>query len=695
MKKLQLGLTFIVIFFLIFNKCFNTFALENNSRYKTNSVLYISSYYLEHPIAREVTKGINDSLKDVEEDVYLYTEYLDVRLTNKKNKDFKQYLKQKYEGMDIDLVIVSGEKALEFTNKNIYNIVDKKTPIVFCGVKELEYQPKLNFNNYAGITEKLQLKSTFNLALSLDKKLKNAIFLTNSKTRLEDNKEYNNIKNTYKDKVKINIIKEDNLYKCIDKIKSMKLNKNSAIFFQGDYFDNDKKYLSTCKTINILNSSLNIPIYSYWFSYQRIGILGGDMVSPYKQGIMCGNLTKKILRDGKNENYIIDGSKSDYNTENYYNYLYTSRDESLKTKEEFKNQYKYMINYNILNRYKLFMGNIKNECEILNPPSKYEEKNKKLIILIWVITIVCTIIMIILIFNLITKSNIKRKMQKKEEMLEEIKIQEKLKNDFFANISHEFRTPLNLIFSSIQLIEFETKGFTFNYERLLLKSRVNTMKYSCYRLLRLTNNFIKIIEIENGLLKTNMTKSDIVSSIEDISMEVGKYLEERDSSIKVLFDTEIEESVLNFDKDNLEKILLNIISNSVKFSKENSTVEVFLRETNNHIHINIKDDGIGIPKEKVNFIFNKFSQVNKSLNRSKEGAGIGLFIVKGLLYNMGGDFSVNSEENIGTNFNISLPIKNLEEERYIGDNISSLSSNIIQDHSLEYKVKVEFSDIYI
>lgn len=178
-------------------------------------------------------------------------------------------------------------------------------------------------------------------------------------------------------------------------------------------------------------------------------------------------------------------------------------------------------------------------------------------------------------------------------------------------------------------------------------------------------------------------------------MEVGKYLEERDSSIKVLFDTEIEESVLNFDKDNLEKILLNIISNSVKFSKENSTVEVFLRETNNHIHINIKDDGIGIPKEKVNFIFNKFSQVNKSLNRSKEGAGIGLFIVKGLLYNMGGDFSVNSEENIGTNFNISLPIKNLEEERYIGDNISSLSSNIIQDHSLEYKVKVEFSDIYI
>lgn len=285
---------------------------------------------------------------------------------------------------------------------------------------------------------------------------------------------------------------------------------------------------------------------------------------------------------------------------------------------------------------------------------------------------------------LITGKDItKRKnIEKEKKKLEEAVQLESIRNEFFANISHEFKTPLNIILGTIQLIERNIELDNITQENNTRYTK--TLKQNSYRLLRLVNNLIDISRIDIGYYKLQLSNNNIIKIIEDITLSVAEYVQ--DKNINLLFDTEVEEVILACDPDKIERVILNLLSNSIKYTDNGGNIYVYLKKVDNQVIVSVKDSGVGIPKDKLNLIFERFGQANNILSRRCEGSGIGLSLVKSIIEMHGGNISVVSELGKGSEFIFNLPINILEEENVIVDCDNS-------DYHIE-KCNIEFSDIY-
>lgn len=276
-------------------------------------------------------------------------------------------------------------------------------------------------------------------------------------------------------------------------------------------------------------------------------------------------------------------------------------------------------------------------------------------------------------------------MREKEQLLNEIMEHGKFQADFFSNVSHELRTPLNIILSSIQLLgevwnKAEEQHRNCPYK---IPKYVSIMKQNSYRLLRLINNLIDVNRIDSGFLTLNIKNHNLVSAIEDVILSVVPYVESKE--IDIVFDTDVEEKVMAFDHDNLERIILNLISNAVKFTEAKGKIEVSVEDKGNHVEVRIKDNGIGMPKDKLDIIFERFKQVDYSPSNLSQGSGIGLFLVKGLVEAHGGTITVHSTIGEGSEFIINLPVIVLAEEEIASENELKLDNN--------GKITLEFSSV--
>lgn len=263
---------------------------------------------------------------------------------------------------------------------------------------------------------------------------------------------------------------------------------------------------------------------------------------------------------------------------------------------------------------------------------------------------------------------------------------EKLRMEFFANISHEFKTPVNLIYSALQLLELKLKNNRDRDEDIYI-NYIKMAKQNVFRLLKLINNLIDSTKLEAGFFNVNIKNHDIVSCVEDITMSICNFAEK--NKISITFDTEEEEKIIAFDFNHLERILLNVLSNAIKFNRENGNIDVYISFDDKYANISIKDTGIGIQKDKIDLLFHRFKKINNRLTKVNEGSGIGLYIAKELVKINGGDMIVNSELGEGTEFIIKLPIK--KNESKVLDEIALTSCEI---ENREELYKVELSDIY-
>ncbi len=218
--------------------------------------------------------------------------------------------------------------------------------------------------------------------------------------------------------------------------------------------------------------------------------------------------------------------------------------------------------------------------------------------------------------------------QKLKIKYKEIKEVEKAKGQFFANLSHEIKTPINIIYSCVQLLDINKeegeKSLWNSYNKY-----DNTIKQNCYRLLRLVNNLVDITKIDSGYMNLNFVNYEIVGLVEDITLSIVPYVESK--NINVLFDTFIEELEIRCDPESIERVILNLISNAVKFTNNDGNICVLMDADDNYVTIRVKDDGVGISKDVQEEIFKRFVQEDKSFNRKKEGSGIGLALVKSLV----------------------------------------------------------------
>ena len=280
-----------------------------------------------------------------------------------------------------------------------------------------------------------------------------------------------------------------------------------------------------------------------------------------------------------------------------------------------------------------------------------------LAILIYIIILLITIY-----FNLSKVKRLDKLVEKRtEELVYEMNKNKKLfnkliklevsKNNYFVNLSHELRTPLNVLNGTIQLIkDFNKKG---EIEPNKLDYYMDIMTRNCNRLLNIINNIIDTSKLQSDNYVITKKNEDIVYIVEETILGLKDYIESK--GIEFTIDTMVEEKIIECDKYEIERCIVNLVGNAVKFTPKGGKIDVFINDLGNSVEIRIKDTGIGISKENQLTIFDKFNQVIDSHSESKGGSGLGLTITKHLIELHNGHISVKSKLGEGSEFIIILP----------------------------------------
>jgi signal transduction histidine kinase/ligand-binding sensor domain-containing protein/DNA-binding response OmpR family regulator len=235
------------------------------------------------------------------------------------------------------------------------------------------------------------------------------------------------------------------------------------------------------------------------------------------------------------------------------------------------------------------------------------------------------------------------------DMSQRIHDQDQMKLRYFTNISHEFRTPLTLILSPLdKLLATETLSSKHSDQLSLVKSNAQ-------RLLSLVNQLLDIGKIESGRMKVKKTDGDFVCFVQSIFDHFKEQAEQR--NISFMFDCKVKELIIRFDYDKMEKILYNLLSNSLKFTPGGGKVTLALYADNNDVIVSVADTGIGISRQDKTKIFEPFYQVDSSSTRYHEGSGIGLYHTRELIELIDGKIDVESEPGSGTTISISFPLE--------------------------------------
>lgn len=282
--------------------------------------------------------------------------------------------------------------------------------------------------------------------------------------------------------------------------------------------------------------------------------------------------------------------------------------------------------------------------------------------------------------------NVKLSDLTKEQLIDVIKFQRRTINsqeNFLINISHDLRGPVNSILSVLQCLKYlntdnskEVKEKTNEYRKII--------KRNSLKIIKLIDNLIDTTKLEGDNYHLNKTNLDIVNVVESIVDSIEVYANEK--KINIIFDTNVEEFMINADLEAVDRIVMNLLSNAIKFSPVDEVIEVTVNAEENNVKISVKDNGIGIAEEEQKKIFNRFEQATNSKRVEGKGSGIGLDLVSYLVKSHGGKIQLNSKLNEGSEFIVTLPVGKLSEDK---ENHELMSRNKVE------QLEIEFSDIYL
>ena len=274
----------------------------------------------------------------------------------------------------------------------------------------------------------------------------------------------------------------------------------------------------------------------------------------------------------------------------------------------------------------------------------------------------------------------------KEQLIDIVEVQKRnldLQENFLINISHDLRSPVNSILSVLQCLKYlngdnskEIKEKTNEYRKII--------KRNSLKIIKLIDNLIDTTKLEGESYNLNKTNIDIVNVVESIVDSIEVYANQK--NINIIFDTNVEEFIINADLEAIDRIVMNLLSNAIKFSPLNETIEVTLNAKKDKVQIYVKDNGMGIAEEEQKKIFNRFEQATNSKRIEGKGSGIGLDLVSYLVKGHGGKIELKSKLNEGSEFIVTLPVGKL--------NIIEEKHELMSRNKVE-QLEIEFSDIYL
>lgn len=285
------------------------------------------------------------------------------------------------------------------------------------------------------------------------------------------------------------------------------------------------------------------------------------------------------------------------------------------------------------------------------------------------------IILLLLVYSQMTISRKNREMFEKEHGIA------KMKSRFLANISHEFRTPLTLILGPIQLLRQNSKDAKMDLH-------LHAMEKSANRLLELINQLLDLSKVEAGNLTLDLKGGDIVTTVKGVTMNFQSMAETKktDLQVKSAFDS----LEMQFDKEKLETIIINLLTNSFRYTPEGGSIKVHMDvvgKTKNakKCRISVVDNGEGISEQDIKYVFERFYHDNDNKTGLYEGSGIGLALTKELVELHKGTIEIFSAEGKGTEVVIHLPIKDVKDQ-------SSISTEQVDDKLIVTPIIVDQTD---
>lgn len=264
-------------------------------------------------------------------------------------------------------------------------------------------------------------------------------------------------------------------------------------------------------------------------------------------------------------------------------------------------------------------------------------------------------------------------------------------NNTQSELEKEELEKHNLVFASYALKQYVN---TINHEATLLKKKMERncgtrslahlekIKKNCMRLMKLSNNILDLGRMDIGNVAHHYKSTNMNQLIEVLVESILPYVESRGLQIEI---KQTSKPIYCYvDADDIERVLLNLISNAIKYSKPNGKISIYINEKQERAYICVEDTGIGIPEEKLKNIFERFERVETGFARTQEGSGLGLAIVKNIIEAHQGKINICSKENQGTLVSLNLPIYQGQKNRQL---------DIRSKATLKRKIEVEFADL--
>ncbi|MDY6802118.1 MAG: response regulator [Bacteroidota bacterium] len=661
---------FVILFTVLWANI--TFSTEKNN------ILILNSYHKGLQWTDNIIEGITAGLEEYSGNSEIFIEYLDSKRFSDSiyHSLILQLYHKKYTNINLDVIISSDDDAFKFLltyRDSLFGDV----PVIFSGINCPHQYPK----GYTGVLEEVDFIDNVQLIKKLHPDFSKIYFLA-------DNTNTGNIiykralkeLNHYTGDIKYEFLRDYSFEKLYQKIAG--LDKNSIVLLTAFNKDINGEYCSydeIAKNISIISP---VPVYGAWTFYLNNGVVGGKMNSGKVQGLIAGQMAKRVLcgEDVNKINVEIDSTS-------------------------------YFFDYNQLKKFNIDQSDLPDNSIIINHPFAFFKEYKQELIYIAIIIVLLIFVIGLLWVNIFIKRN---KLRQKKKYLREIelnneklllakeKVEEsnKLKSAFLANISHEIRTPMNGIIGFSKLLKDNP-----TIDRDTLTKYLSIINKSGYVLLNLIDDIIDLSKIEANHLKINYRACRINNIMDEL---LSFYNEEKKtvekSHIQIILEKGVEDSdfTIYSDPSRINQVLFNLLSNALKFTYKGKIVFGY-KISSNQILFYVRDTGIGLAPYECEIIFERFRQVDDKTTRKYGGSGVGLSISKGIVENMNGKIWVESQkENIdenksgGSTFYFSIPLKIIEtpnisvkkqEKNYIWPGKTIL---IVEDAQISYELLTKF-----
>lgn len=428
-----------------------------------------------------------------------------------------------------------------------------------------------------------------------------------------------------------------------------------------NYFE-DKKYQLGYNYLNQIKSNVDVGnlTEAKMTLYSLYGLFYSEFKNDYNAALVNYKRAENFAINNKKQYIKLNVVELYQNISNFYKKFNKDNHafQYLKKHDELEDELFNESKLGFLNQeYKsINVGEINNRIvKVENENKDYIKKikNNRIFIVFLILVILLTSYLLYSFFkNLRKTASINKKLKRTNKALKRAKLKTeemaRLKTQFMSTVSHELRTPLYGVIGITEILESE-------HPELKTSNYFEALKKSSNYLLSLINDILDVYKIEEGQVEILKEKVNLSKEINTISQSLHAMVAKNNNKIVIDIKENVPEFIIS-DRTRLSQILLNLISNSLKFTKD-GIVTIIVENINvSYLKFHIKDTGCGIPEEYLGNIFDKFIQVNRNIDEPYQGTGLGLSIVKKTIELFGGTISIDSVVNKGTHVSFTIPL---------------------------------------